>query len=121
MPSKTKNEPKISAGEKDVLATIEAMPKEDRVISEKLHDLIKESGAELKPKTWYGMPAYAKDGKVVCFFGSTQKMEERYMTLGFSDKANLDDGNMWPTSFAIKKLTSTEEKKIAQLVKKAIS
>jgi uncharacterized protein YdhG (YjbR/CyaY superfamily) len=108
-------------GESDVLAKIAEMPKADRVMAERLHALMKKSAPELSPKTWYGMPAYAKDGKVVCFFQSGAKFKSRYATLGFSDKANLDDGTMWPTSFALKELNAAEEKKIGALVKKAVS
>jgi uncharacterized protein YdhG (YjbR/CyaY superfamily) len=97
------------------------MPDEDRAMAERLHALIKASAPDLSPRTWYGMPAYAKDGKVVCFFQSAGKFKSRYATLGFSDKANLDDGAMWPTSFALKKLTRADEKKIAALVKQAVS
>ena len=89
-------------------------------MGERLHAIIKASAPTLSPKTWYGMPAYAKDGNVVCFFQSAQKFKTRYMTLGFSDKANLDQGNMWPTSFALKELTAVEEAKIGKLVKKAV-
>jgi uncharacterized protein YdhG (YjbR/CyaY superfamily) len=112
---------KSAGGEKDVVAKIAEMPKADRAIAEKLHALIKATAPELAPRTWYGMPAYAKDDKVVCFFQSAAKFKTRYGTLGFSDKANLDDGNMWPSYFALKKLTAAEEKKIAALVKKAVS
>jgi uncharacterized protein YdhG (YjbR/CyaY superfamily) len=108
-------------GESDVLAKIAEMPKADRVMAERLHALMKKSAPELSPKTWYGMPAYAKDGKVVCFFQSAAKFKSRYATLGFSDKADLDDGAMWPTSFALKELNAAEEKKIDALVKKAVS
>jgi uncharacterized protein YdhG (YjbR/CyaY superfamily) len=107
-------------GESDVLAKIAEMPKPDRVLAERLHALIKASAPALAPRTWYGMPAYAKDGKVVCFFQSAHKFKSRYATLGFSDRANLDRGAMWPTSFALKELTAAEEKKIAALVKKAV-
>ena len=107
-------------GESDVLAKIAEMPKSDRVIAERLHALIKASAPALSPRTWYGMPAYAKDGKVVCFFQSAQKFKARYATLGFSDKANLDDGHMWPSAFALKQLTASEEKRITALVKKAV-
>jgi len=107
--------------ESDVLAKIAEMPKADRVMAERLHALIKGSAPDLSPRTWYGMPAYAKDGKVVCFFQSAQKFKSRYATLGFSDRANLDKGDMWPTSFALKELTAAEEKKIGALVKKAVS
>ena len=108
-------------GESAVLAKIAEMPEPDRVMAERLHAIVKASAPSLSPRTWYGMPAYAKDGKVVCFFQSAAKFKARYATFGFSDKANLDDGNMWPTSFALKELTSAEEKKIAGLVKKAAS
>ena len=106
-------------GESDVLAKIAEMPKSDRVIAERLHALIKASAPALSPRTWYGMPAYAKDGKVVCFFQGGHKFKTRYATLGFSDKANLDKGAMWPTAFALKELTAAEEAKIRTLVKKA--
>jgi uncharacterized protein YdhG (YjbR/CyaY superfamily) len=108
-------------GESHVLAKIAEMPERDRTMAERLHDLIKASAPALSPRTWYGMPAYAKDGKVVCFFQSAQKFKTRYATFGFSDKANLDAGAMWPTSFALKELTAAEEKKIGTLVKKAVS
>jgi uncharacterized protein YdhG (YjbR/CyaY superfamily) len=108
-------------GESDVLAKIAEMPKSDRVMAERLHAIVKASAPELAPRTWYGMPAYAKDGKVVCFFQSAHKFKSRYATFGFSDNANLDKDAMWPTSFALKKLTTAEEKKIAALVKKAVS
>jgi uncharacterized protein YdhG (YjbR/CyaY superfamily) len=108
-------------GESDVLAKIAEMPEADRVIAERLHALIKASAPALSPRTWYGMPAYAKDGKVVCFFQSADKFKSRYATFGFSDKANLDKAAMWPTSFALKQLTATEEKKIGALVKKAVT
>jgi uncharacterized protein YdhG (YjbR/CyaY superfamily) len=108
-------------GESAVLAKIAEMPEPDRALGERLHAIIKASAPALSPKTWYGMPAYAKDGKVVCFFQSAQKFKTRYATFGFSDKANLDKGAMWPTSFALKGLTAAEEKKIAALVKKAVS
>ena len=108
-------------GESDVLAKIAEMPEPDRAMAERLHAIIKASAPALSPKTWYGMPAYAnKDGKVVCFFQSAQKFNSRYATLGFSDKANLDEGAMWPTSFALKGLTAAEEKEIGALVKKAV-
>jgi uncharacterized protein YdhG (YjbR/CyaY superfamily) len=108
-------------GESDVLAKIAEMPKPDRAMAERLHAIVKASAPALAPRTWYGMPAYAKDGKVVCFFQSAQKFKARYATFGFSDKANLDQGAMWPTSFALKGLTAAEEKKIGALVKKAVS
>src|ERR671927_522195 len=97
------------------------MPKPDRDMAKRLHALIKASAPSLSPRTWYGMPAYAKDGKVVCFFQSAHKFKSRYATLGFSDRANLDEGAMWPTSFALKELTAADEAKIAALVKKAVS
>jgi uncharacterized protein YdhG (YjbR/CyaY superfamily) len=108
-------------GESDVLAKIAEMPKSDRVMAERLHAIVKASAPELTPRTWYGMPAYAKDGKVVCFFQSAQKFKTRYATFGFSDKANLDEGAMWPTAFALEKLTAAEEARISALVKKAVS
>ena len=108
-------------GEKALFEKIAEMEGADRAMAEKLHDIITASAPDLLPKTWYGMPAYAKDGKVVCFFQSAQKFKSRYSTLGFSDTANLDEGAMWPTSFALKKLTKAEEKRIEALVKKAVS
>jgi len=97
------------------------MPEPDRVMAKRLHAIVKANAPALAPRTWYGMPAYAKDGSVVCFFQSAQKFKTRYATLGFSDKANLDEGAMWPTSFALKKLTAATETKIGVLVKKAVS
>ena len=108
-------------GESDVLAKIAELPQPDRALAERLHVLIKASAPALSPRTWYGMPAYAKDGGVVCFFQSAQKFKSRYATLGFSDKANLDDGEMWPTSFALKELTAAEEARIGALVRQAVS
>ncbi len=110
-----------AAGESDVLAAIAAMLEPDRTMAQRLHALIKASAPNLWPKTWYGMPAYARDGKVVCFFQSAQKFNARYATLGFNDAANLDEGAMWPTSYALKELTAAEEEKISALVKKAVS
>ena len=107
-------------GESDVLEKIAEMPKSDRAIAERLHALIKATAPGISPRTWYGMPAYAKDGKVVCFFQSAHKFKSRYATFGFSDTANLDKGAMWPTSFALKELSAAEERKIAALVKKAV-
>ena len=104
-----------------MLAKIAEMPEPDRAMAERLHAIIKASAPALSPRTWYGMPAYAKDGKVVCFFQSAQKFKTRYATLGFSDKANLDEGAMWPTAFALKELTAAEEARIGALVKKAVS
>ena len=112
---------KKAEGESDLLAKIAEMPEPDRAMAERLHAIIKASAPALSPKTWYGMPAYAKDGKVVCFFQSAQKFNSRYATLGFSDKANLDEGAMWPTSFALKELSGAEEARIGALVKKAVS
>jgi hypothetical protein len=109
------------AGERDVLAKIAEMPKADRDMAERLHALIKEAAPDLMSRTWYGMPAYAKEGKVLCFFQSADKFKARYATLGFNDNANLDKGAMWPTSWALKDLTAADEKKIATLVKKAVS
>ena len=106
--------------ERAALAAIAAMPKADRVMAERFHAIVKASAPDLAPKTWYGMPAYAKEGKVVCFFQSADKFKSRYATFGFNDDANLDEGNMWPTSFALTKLTPADEKKIAALVKKAV-
>jgi uncharacterized protein YdhG (YjbR/CyaY superfamily) len=106
--------------ESELLAKIAEMPQADRAKAERVHAIVKASAPELSPRTWYGMPAYAKDGKVVCFFQSGQKFKTRYATLGFSDKANLDDGAMWPTAFALKELTAAEETMIAALVKKAV-
>ena len=109
-------------GERDVLAKIAAMQAPDRVLAERIHALIKAHAPDLSPKTWYGMPAYAnKDGRVVCFFRDAQKFKTRYATLGFSDEANLDEGHMWPTDFALAELTAVEEARIAALVKKAVS
>jgi uncharacterized protein YdhG (YjbR/CyaY superfamily) len=108
-------------GESDVLAKIAEMPESDRVMAERLHAIVKATAPDLSPRTWYGMPAYAKGGKVVCFFQSGAKFKTRYATLGFSQNANLDDGAMWPTSFALTKLTAAEEKKIRALVKQALS
>jgi uncharacterized protein YdhG (YjbR/CyaY superfamily) len=110
-----------AGGEGAVLAKIAALPQPDRVMGERLHAIIKANAPALSPKTWYGMPAYAKDGNVVCFFQSAQKFKTRYATLGFSDKANLDEGHMWPTAFALKEMTAAEEAKIGALVKKAVS
>ena len=107
--------------ESDVLAKIAEMPEADRAMAERIHAIVKATAPDLSPRTWYGMPAYAKDGDVVCFFQSAQKFKARYATLGFSDKAKLDKGAMWPTSFALKELTAADEKKIVALVKKAVS
>jgi uncharacterized protein YdhG (YjbR/CyaY superfamily) len=108
-------------GERAVLAKIAEMPEADRAMAERLHAIVKVSAPALAPRLWYGMPAYAKDGKVVCFFQSGAKFKTRYATFGFSDKASLDDGSMWPTSFALKDLTDAEEARIAALVKNAAS
>jgi uncharacterized protein YdhG (YjbR/CyaY superfamily) len=108
-------------GESDVFAKIAEMPEPDRAMAKRLHAIIKISAPVVSPKTWYGMPAYAKNGKVVCFFQSAHKFKARYATFGFSDEANLDDGAMWPTSFALKELTPAEEARIGALVKKAVS
>ena len=110
-----------AAGESDLLAKIAEMPKADRALATRVHEIVTANAPDLWPKTWYGMPAYARDGKVVCFFKSAGKFKSRYATLGFEEAANLDDGAMWPTSFALKKLTAADEKKIAALVKKAVS
>ena len=108
-------------GESDVLAKIAEMTEPDRAMAERLHAIIKANAPALTPRTWYGMPAYARDGNVVCFFQSADKFKARYATLGFSDKANLDDGAMWPTSYALKQLTADDEARIPALVKKAVS
>ncbi|MDI3339844.1 MAG: DUF1801 domain-containing protein [Sphaerobacter sp.] len=108
-------------GERDVLAKIAEMAEPDRTMAERLHAIIKASAPDLSPRTWYGMPAYAKDGKVVCFFQSAGKFKTRYATLGFNDSAHLDEGNMWPTAFALKELTDAEEERISALVQKAVS
>jgi uncharacterized protein YdhG (YjbR/CyaY superfamily) len=108
-------------GESALLAKIAEMTGNDRAMAKRLHAIVKANAPGLSPKTWYGMPAYARDGKVVCFFKSAEKFKSRYATLGFGEEANLDEGAMWPTDFALKKLTDTEEKKIVALVKKAVS
>jgi hypothetical protein len=107
-------------GEDAVLAAIAAMSGADRSTGQRLHAVIRSAAPELSPRTWYGMPAYARDGKIVCFFRSTEKFGERYMTLGFNDSATLDDGNMWPVYYALTKLTATDEARVAGLVKKAV-
>jgi uncharacterized protein YdhG (YjbR/CyaY superfamily) len=107
-------------GERDVLAKIAEMPQPDRAMAERLHALVKDVAPALAPRTWYGMPAYAKEGKVVCFFQSAQKFKSRYATLGFSDQAALDDGAMWPTSYALTELAAAEEATIRDLVRKAV-
>jgi uncharacterized protein YdhG (YjbR/CyaY superfamily) len=113
---------KKADGERDLLAKIAEMHGPDRAMAERLHEIVKASAPALSPKTWYGMPAYAnKDGKVLCYFQSAEKFDARYATLGFSDKANLDEGAMWATSFALKELTAAEEAKIGALVKRAVS
>ena len=116
-----KAEAQRADGERAVLAKIAEMPEPDRAMAERLHEIVKASAPELSPKTWYGMPAYAKDGKVVCFFQGAKKFDSRYATLGFNDKANLDEGAMWATSFALKELGATEEAKISELVRRAVS
>ena len=108
-------------GESEVLAKIAEMPEPDRAMAERLHAIIKASAPDLSPRTWYGMPAYARDGNVVCFFQSADKFKARYATLGFSDKAHLDDGAMWPNSYALTELTAADEARIGALVKKAVS
>ena len=107
--------------ERDVLAKIAEMPDSDRAMAERIHAVVKASGPDLSPRTWYGMPAYAKDGKIVCFFQAADKFKARYATFGFSDEANLDEGAMWPTAFALTELTAADEARIAALVKKAVS
>ncbi len=124
MKASTKESAKVidkTDGESEVLALIAAMPGPDRAIAERLHAIIKANGPDLSPRTWYGMPGYAKDGKVVCFFQSAHKFNTRYATFGFQHEANLDEGNMWPVAFAVKELTAAEEAKIGALVKKAVS
>ena len=108
-------------GEEDVQAAIAAMEGSDRAMAKRLHAIVKATAPELSPKTWYGMPAYARDGKVVCYFTPAQKFDSRYATFGFNDDAHLDDGTMWPTSFALKELTAADEARIGALVKKAVS
>jgi uncharacterized protein YdhG (YjbR/CyaY superfamily) len=108
------------AGERDLLAKIAEMKETDRALAKRIHAIVTASAPDLEPKTWYGMPAYARDGKVVCFFQGAEKFKARYSTFGFSDEANLDKGAMWPTSFALTELTEAEEAKIAALVKKAV-
>ncbi|GHK01263.1 hypothetical protein SY2F82_30600 [Streptomyces sp. Y2F8-2] len=112
---------KAAEDEAAVLAKIAEMQESDRVMAERIHAVVKESAPELAPKLWYGMPAYALDGKVVCFFQSAEKFKSRYATFGFSDKANLDDGTMWPASYALKELTAADEARIGALVKKAVN
>jgi len=116
-----KAEAQRADGESAVLAKIAEMEGQDRAMAKRLHEIIKSSAPDLSPKTWYGMPAYAKEGKVVCYFQSAKKFNSRYATLGFNDAANLDEGAMWATSFALKELTATEEARIGALVKKAVS
>jgi uncharacterized protein YdhG (YjbR/CyaY superfamily) len=108
-------------GERALLANVAEMPKADRTMAERIHAIVTANAPDLMPRTWYGMPAYAKDGKVVCFFKAASKFDERYATFGFNDAANLDDGAMWPVVFGIKELTAADEKKLAALVKKAVS
>jgi uncharacterized protein YdhG (YjbR/CyaY superfamily) len=115
-----KAEAERADGESALLAKIAEMTESDRAMAERIHAIIKAAAPTLLPKTWYGMPAYARDGKIVCFFQSAQKFEARYATLGFNDTANLDDGDMWPVAFALKALTAVEEEKIIALVKKAV-
>jgi uncharacterized protein YdhG (YjbR/CyaY superfamily) len=110
-----------AAGESDVLAKIAEMPEPDRTMAERLHAIVKASAPALEPRTWYGMPAYAKDGKVVCFFQSAHKFKSRYATFGFNDDANLDEGAMWPTAFALRELTADVEARIGALVRRAVS
>jgi len=116
-----KSSGKREDGEKDLLSKIAAMPRSDRAIAERIHALVTAAAPDLAPRTWYGMPAYAKDDKVVCFFQNAGKFKTRYSTFGFSDKAALDDGNMWPSSYAIKDLSKADEARIVELVKKAIA
>ena len=116
-----KAEARKADGESALLAKVAEMPEPDRAMAKRLHSIVKASAPDLSPKTWYGMPAYAKDGKVLCYFQSAEKFNSRYATFGFSDEANLDKGAMWPTSFALKELTTADEAKIRALVKKAVS
>ncbi|MGV9562383.1 iron chaperone [Streptomyces sp. NPDC003480] len=113
-------EEKEAAAERDVLAKIAEMPEADRVLAERIHAIVKAAAPDLTPKLWYGMPAYARDGKVICHFQSAQKFKSRYATLGFSDQAALDDGVLWPTAYALKKLTAADEQRISALVEKAV-
>jgi uncharacterized protein YdhG (YjbR/CyaY superfamily) len=115
-----KAEAQKADGERDVLAKIAEMQESDRAMAERLHEIVKASAPDLSPRTWYGMPAYARDGKVVCFFQSAEKFNTRYATFSFSDKANRDEGAMWPTTFALKELTEAEEATISELVKRAV-
>jgi uncharacterized protein YdhG (YjbR/CyaY superfamily) len=115
-----KAEQSKAASESDLLAKISELPEQDRVMAERVHAIVKASAPALSPRTWYGMPAYAKDGKVVCFFRPAHKFKDRYATFGFNDTAILDEGHIWPTSFALKKLTPKEEARIGALVKKAV-
>jgi uncharacterized protein YdhG (YjbR/CyaY superfamily) len=119
--SEARSDKKKDDGEADVLAKIAEMPEPDRAMAQRLHEIIKLSAPVLSPKTWYGMPAYAKDGKVVCYFTPASKFKSRYATFGFNDDANLDEGTMWPTSFALTGLTASDEERIAALVKRAVS
>jgi uncharacterized protein YdhG (YjbR/CyaY superfamily) len=116
-----KADAKKADGEKDVLAAIAEMPESDRVMGKRIHEIVTTTAPDLWPRTWYGMPAYTRDGKVVCFFKGAGKYESRYATFGFEDAANLDDGSMWPTSYALTKLTKADEKKIEDMIKKAAS
>jgi uncharacterized protein YdhG (YjbR/CyaY superfamily) len=119
---KERRRPRNAAeGEQDVLEKIAEMPEPDRVKAERVHAIVKASAPDLSPRTWYGMPAYSKGDKVVCFFQSAHKFKSRYATLGFSDKANLDDGEMWPTSFALREITPAEEARIGELIRQAVS
>jgi uncharacterized protein YdhG (YjbR/CyaY superfamily) len=115
-----KAEAQKADGERDVLAKIAEMQESDRAMAERLHEIVKASAPDLSPRTWYGMPAYARDGKVVCFFQSAQKFKTRYSTLGFSDQANLDDGAMWPVAFALTEVTAADEARIGELVTRAV-
>lgn len=117
----TRSKDARAEGESAVFEKIAEMPEADRKLAEKIHAIVTETAPDLIPKTWYGMPAYTKNGKVVCFFQSSQKFKSRYATLGFDETANLDDGNMWPTAYALTKLTAADEKRIGELVKKAVS
>jgi uncharacterized protein YdhG (YjbR/CyaY superfamily) len=119
--AESRRDAKAADGERDVLEKIADMPESDRVMAERLHALVKANAPHLAARTWYGMPAYTKDGKVVCFFKSAEKFKSRYATFGFEEEANIDEGAMWPTSFALTKLTAADEKKLGELVRKAAS
>jgi len=118
--AESRRDAKKADGERDVLEKIAEMPDSDRAIAERIHEMVKANAPDLTPRTWYGMPAYAKDGKIVCFFKSADKFKSRYATFGFEEAAKIDDGTMWPTSFGVTKLTTADERKLAELVRKAV-